>query len=394
MPFGTITIGGCEFRETEDAQRTSDGSVSFSGQEAHPPRSKGRVRAAAGNLAAMDGLVVPVVFTDKGELTGFYAVDGARVNYHKWAEGAVETATYDVQLSRIGSAKDVEIESRVPTIGRQTDTGLTPVFWHAPAVGARSYFTGSTVPANTVTRTGSEGVVKTYLGIPSGVAPRWVIGADQYMNGSARILYDGLRRIGLFTPPLAIWQIDNTLLRVMAGNDGTFLVSAWDASGWKSQKEFRVTVAGTPLTGQPEVTILRNDPEEAAVRFTYDTTTGRTTVDLSLRRGSRFVSGIVKRHGAANLAVELVGAETGTAITGGVRATAADADGNRLVLASARTVTVSTNPIRVTRNAATSLDFMVGHEIDGSTAQAGDTAADLVRQYLGSTGERVRIVKR
>jgi hypothetical protein len=136
--------------------------------------------------------------------------------------------------------------------------------------------------------------------------------------------------------------------------------------------------------------VLRNDPEEVTVRLSYPTAPGRVTVDLGLRRGSRFVTGGIKRHASATLGVARTAAEAATVVTGGLRATSADADGNRFVMGSSKTLTTATTTAAISKASVTQLDFFLGHEVGASPA-AGDAFADLLAQYLGTSGDRTRV---
>lgn len=394
MSWGTVTIGGVSFRETLVAEQSGD-TVRIVGQESHPPSTVSQVEAAHHNVSGLGGLAVPVVFTDKAGLTGFYRVADAASTLTRVHNGAVQTADWSVSLERLGGSRDVEIESRVPTIGRLTDHAVTPVFWHAPAVGADSYWTGTTVPSGSVSRASIDGTVLVHTGIPSGVAPRWTAEAGDYLGGAVRLLVAGIRRVGSFTPDAAVWEVHNGLVRLSSpGMDGAFSVSCWDGTDWRSEKSYRVVVSGVPLAMQPDMTVLRNDPEEVMVRLSYPTSSGRLTVDLGVRRGSRFVSGLLKRHSAATVRIERTAAEAASAVTGGLKATAADADGNRFVMGSARTVTTSLATAYISKATTTVFDFFLGHEVGASPA-AGDAFADLLAQYLGAAGsERARVVRR
>jgi len=392
--WGKVTVGGVELRE--ELQVSEDpGGLQVSGQESSPPKSATVVGAAHHNLLGLDGRIVPVVFTDKVGLTGFYQVSSVRSDFMRWANGAVQTTTWQLTLTRVGSAEDVEIESRVPLIARSDELAgtQTATFWHAPPGGTTSYLTGSVVPAAGVDRASADGTVRVHLGLPID-SPRWTVRAADYLTGAARILLSGILRTGTRTPPAAdTWELSNALVRITPSASGGLTVEAWRAAAWRSPKTYQLTVNGTAVTTTPELTILRNDPEEAAVRLTYPGTPGRLTVDLSLRRGGRFVTGVVKRHSAANLGVTRTAAETAAAVTGGLRATAADSDGNRFVMGSSRTLTTTTATASITKSATSTFDFYVGHEV-GTTPASGDAAADLFAQYLGATGERIRVVRR
>jgi hypothetical protein len=394
MVWGTVTIGGVAFREELLAEGDSS-SLHIGGQEAHPPKTRLQVEAAHHNIKALADLVVPVVFTDKSTLTGFYLVTSSSSALFRWANGRVQHARWEAQLERIGSADDVEIESRVPLVARPDELPgtQTAVFWHAPPVGVTSYLTGPTSPTSWVDRDTADGIIRVWLGLPID-SPRWTVRAGDYLAGSARIVLDSIRRAGTFTPPGEDWELSNGLVRVTPGASGRIAVSCWDAGEWRSANEWAISVGGTVVTTTPELTILRNDPEEARIRLTYPGTPGRLTVDLRLRRGARFVTGVLKRHSTSLLAVVRNGTTAGdgsyAAFTGGIRAAATDADGNRWVLGTSRVSEIAHGA----GDTALSLDFYIGHELNAAAPAAGDAAADLFAQYLGSTGERIRVVRR
>jgi hypothetical protein len=395
VTWRAVTIGGVDFRETNVL--TDDGdTVKITGQEAHQPLSKSAARARYRNVRGLRGMVVPVVFGDKQVASGFYEVTSASSTLMDFAQGRVITVDWSMTLERIGGERDVEFESRVPTIANSTElAGQTPSFWHAPPPLTKDYYTGSTVPSASVVRESAEGPVTVYRGIPANVAPRWTCPVAGYMDASPRLLFDGIRHAGAESPDLVVWQLDNALLRVLGGGDGSFSVSAWDpdVDDWASVKSYVPTVNGIALTGVPELSVLRNDPEKATVRLFYPTAPGRATVDLGLRRGARYVTGVLKRHSAATLGVARTAAEAASVVTGGLRATSADADGNRFVMGSSRTLTTSTGTAAISKSAQTSFDFFLGHEV-GSSPAAGDAFADLLAQYLGDGGDVTKVVGR
>lgn len=400
MSWGTVTLAGMELRETFTAGEDPSG-LRIAGQEAHPPKTLVHVESVHLNLAGLvaaakesPSLFIPVVFSDKSALTGFYRVTDARSDLTRIHEGSHQKVDWQATLERIGNARDVEIESRVPLIPR-TDalTGTqTPVYWHAPAIGATSYLTGTGSPAGFVDRPGADGIIRVHTGLPIS-APRWTVAAADYLRGGARLYVDTVRRLGRLSIPAAVWEMHNNLVRVTPAGDGNIAVSCWDNGGWRSPHVFGF-FANDFLTTTPELTILRNEPEDVTVRLTYpDVSAGRLTVDLGLRRGSRFLTGVIKRHAVAGwMAVDTKDADPVTAVVGGLRQTTADADGNRYVLGSSRNVTVDVPGTGIGLTAAR-LDFFVGHEV-GDPPAAGDAYADLLSQYLGSSGERVRVVRR
>jgi len=85
----------------------------------------------------------------------------------------------------------------------------------------------------------------------------------------------------------------------------------------------------------------------------------------------------------------------GTNVTGGIRVTSNDANGNRVVMAmaAAHTTDTATTSIQNT-STATSGNFGLGVELGGSSAAAGNQAAQLVDQYFGAVSWRQRVVNR
>jgi hypothetical protein len=144
-------------------------------------------------------------------------------------------------------------------------------------------------------------------------------------------------------------------------------------------------------------TILRNDPEAATVRVMAQgaSTGSRYIIDLTLRRGSRFVEGYIQRPSSGEITVvtDVLTAFTDLTATGYVRETANDADGNRAVVGSARAVTSHAQG-GITKLAVVSLDFFLGSEIAGTGAVSGDAAVDLRNQYIAAMAEKVKVARR
>lgn len=394
----TVLIGGFPLQETRSAE-VDAGTVQIFGRHSLAIYTETEVRAAHDNVQGMRDLIVPVLFDEKTQLSGFYRVTSASSRVTRYAGGAVQHVEWSLTLAALGSSRDVEVDSRVPRISRSTDHGVVPVYWHAAASGYTSYYTGTSSPSAYVTRTSADGAVVAHLGIPSTAAPRWTVATADYLRGSSKLFLDGIRRIGPATPNHVTWEVNNGLVRLTSaasGVSGAFEVSCWDPGGWwSSVKAYQITVAGAGLTAVPEMTVLRNDPEEVLVRLSYPTAPqGRVAVDLGLRRGSRFVTGVVKRHSSSTLGIKRTLAEAATSETGRIRASVNDAHGNRYVLGSAKSFTADTAVGGISKASVTTLDFFAGHAVGGSSAVAGDAPADLLQQYLGSAGERATVVRR
>lgn len=397
MSWGTITIGGCVLRETFAV--TEDGStLTLNGQESTPPLTRAAVVQLHANIVALEGRTVPVLFSDKPERNGFYRIDKASSELLVWGGGAVTTASWSLGAVRIGAGADVEFEARVPTLARNSElTGAPVTPWHAAPPGATSYYTG-TATATQLDRAGADGTVRVNLGLPAAPFPRWTGTAADAMRNACDLTVDGLYVVGDRSPATTpgSWSLDNGLVRVST-SVASLAVSVWRSSGWSTAKTYAILVPAA-LTEAPELTILRNDPEEAVVRLTYPGVPGRTQLDVGLRRGSRFAVCTLARHSAGTLGAVRSPGETGAAQTvgtggqvGGVRAAAADAQGVSYVVGSSRVVALHNNG-GITKANVLRFDFFVGAEQTG--AVVGDRFADLHAQYLGTNGDRTRVVAR
>jgi hypothetical protein len=128
------------------------------------------------------------------------------------------------------------------------------------------------------------------------------------------------------------------------------------------------------------------------VRITKSMAPGRVTVDLTLRRGSRFVEVYVQHQFGTTLVFQRATAEATTASTGYLTATVADANGHKFVIGSVRSYVADNVQGGLSKAATPTLDTFVG--VSPAAAAAGDLPADLFKQYLGVQSETVQGVRR
>lgn len=390
--WGTIRAGGVVLRETISAVEGSNGLV-VEGQESFPPSPVAFVRATRDRVRGLVGKTVPVLFSDKNQLTGYYMVRDSSATLVDEQNGEMVSCNWSMTLERIGSGTDVEMESRVPTIARATDVAnpAAASFWHSPPGATRDYFTGSTVPSSVFSRSGSEGIIPVYAGMPTDVAPRWTVLPASYMLGSARLTVDGQYVSGEVTPPHTEWVLSNSLIDIRKGLNGALDISTLAADGARRSIKALLMFVNIVVLNNSEMTVLKNEPGEVTIRLSYPAAPGRTTVDLTLRRGARFVTGVIKRHSSATLGVGMFQGNM-SSVPGGLRETNADANSNRFVIGSAK----PGGPLgqdSMQKGSVTVLDFFAGHEI-GTSPQVGDAYADLWAQYRGTAGETVKAVRR
>lgn len=349
-------------------------------------------------LAAMPSLIVPVTWDGDANLDGYYRLDSASFDVQALHDRGFVPVR--MSLTRVGSAGEIVFRSKIVGAVMANDHGVTLAEsepFHSPPRGAYGYNPGATVPAS-ATRTGSAGAITVFRDIDVAVSPWFSVAAADYYAGGAQVTVDGFVRSGLHAPNTpASWQLENELVRVAPNATGGRIdVAHHDGTQWEPAKTWRIQSGGSDVGSWNAVRILRNDPEETAVRLTRDVAGGgEITLDLALRRGSRFVAGYLQRHAAATLKVVLAAAETGQTVTPAGASSAVaierstnDGNGNRYVIGSARSFTNDLATGGLSKTSTTSLDFFVGSEIGGSGAAAVDTSETLCLQYLGVVAER------
>lgn len=405
MTWGTVRVGRLILRETYTAeskynQNTGNASISLAGQESAPPLSRVELMQRREDITTMVGAFVSITLENKPELDGFYVVQDSGASLIDWTMASDvsgrERGYFDwtLQLTSIGPDNAVDLESRVSSPGRDNDFNLSGVTWHAPAGGAYGY---TPVPSGSVSRETSEGPIAVYLGIPAGRTPRWAVHVEDYQNGRARFYDgDGLERSGTGLRIPDTWALDNGLIQV----DSELNISAYVSGGMGTPPQaINVSrgVSGGPGMVFDAVTVLRNDYELVTVRgMDTRSPSGRTLVDLTLRRGSRFLELFVQTDSSSVLGVSAAVAENGTMpVSGGyVVSTANNSSGNKLIVGSARLFTGNLGHVGLYANNVTQLDAYVGYVMGGTSAQDGDEAPDLQAQYIGAMAETTTGVRR
>jgi hypothetical protein len=401
--FGEIAIDRFYVIERETAKEGNDGKLSISGQESSPPTTVNLVTFLHGQISGLEeGRLVPVVFRDKAERDGYYVVGNSSSSLTDYQD-EVAAADWEIELDRMGSDTEVDIQSRLTGVVRVNDFSLTGQRWHAPAQVHYAYYTGSTIPSF-VNRASSYGTMKGYLDVPDNSSPKWGCPVANYKGGRVKLLdelevtveneVEGVdRRLSTDT-----WSLDNGLVKIKPGSTGSLDIQTFSGSSWHS-KQVDVQVDGTTVSSWSGANLLRNDLEQIVLRLVAQpdaNSPGRTTLDLTLRRGSRFVEGYLQNSSSATLTVQShtsEGTRTATTGSGYVTATSNDSNGNRFVAGSSRTFT---DPTRggVSASNTTKMDFFWGSVVGGGSAQTGDTAVDLRNQYIGCMSELTYAVRR
>jgi len=378
-----------------------------------------------------DEPVIPVVWTEEEQITAFYAVDSVTVDcdpdfwangHFRWSasltritDGALPLVENTYALNGRGNSHSVTLASSTPWISR-----------HGVGIPQRGgYYKGSTasgVGAGTLSNEIFRGdvMIDTTLSTTAGIytaiwtaAPAfWYSGAASvevsYDSGSTYYPVVG-RQIRHAFPPFTGYS--GAVVRVNTGRvawrNSTGLGSDYAVtigSGESATTVVCVLSGASPTTlvdGNGGMSILRNAPHIAAARYyTGDQALNWPRrplgyIDVAGRRGSNYlechwadketwIGGVRTSDGGGH-----------TAITAGTRRTSNDADGNRIVILTTKTKNndLTSGGFTLT-TPLNSLPFAVGFEVDGTSAQAGDAATDLIYQYFGAVTENVRLVTR
>ena len=399
--YGVMKVGRLSLREDDglDFSVAQDGRtamLSVSGQESVDRLGYVTTKKRMDDIIGLNGSMLSVSFSHKSELDGLYRIATTSGRTQKWIEREANIVPWSMTMERLGYPNEVNVESRLSgPVTRTNDHTATGKRWHAPPVNHYAYAPDSTVPS-TVVRTNQDGAMTVYYNLGATVNPRWATTVVNYQLGRVRFLdSDGTERSAIQAPLTPTgWTLHNGLVRVQVNaSTGAFEIAAWTGGSWKVKSWELVHGVGPAVTmGVPSaIAVLRNDYEAVVVRLIKALTPGRITVDFTLRRGSRFVEVYVQHLLGTTLKLVRSTTEASTNPTGYLRATAADADGNRFVIGSAKSFTADNVNGAITKTATPTLDAFIGVEI--ASAPAGDTAADLFQQYLGSPAEMIQGVR-
>lgn len=400
MTTATLQLGRMVVREDRTVAEQGDANgqrtLALTGQESLPRLPAAAIERQREDLLALAGRFVPVVFTTKDYLNGFYTVNDTQGTVEDW-DYDLKLFRWQVNLSREGTESDLDVESRLGgALTRVNDFSVVGVRTHAPAIVHGGYWTDGTV-TTAVTRTGEDGALKLYTGLPATMSPRWATTPVGYLTGRVRFTDElGRERAG-DAAKLAVagWSLSNGLVRIRPlASGGVLEVAAYTGGSWRT-KAWDITFNATTLGTFDQCALITNELGLVTVRLMKYMTNGRLYVDVTLRRGHRFAEVYVQSEFGGALKIVRATNEAGTNGLGGtVVATANDADGNKYIVGSARTFTADVVAGGISKAAASTLDAFIGVVAGGTGAITGDQAADLQKQYIGLPSELVQGVRR
>lgn len=426
--YGTVQLGRMSLLDADfSAALSPDKSMKVTVQAASSMMSNAAVERRGHDMLGLRDQLVPVVFSDKTSLTGMCRVTDIDLTHWSYPGNVgrrVVVATATLTMQRIGGANAVEIESRLA--GAQTrsnDHNVVGTRWHAPAGGHAGYWAGAAVRPSV--RHGADGPLVVYRNIPDRTYPRWTSIPEAFGNGRVRFLdAAGEERTGIDLPlPLSAptgglfpadtlypaeglfpaaptfdvpaWTLSNELIRITpVTTGGLFSIATYSGGAWQAGKVWDIRTADGSIGPISGINLLHNTYDTVVLRLFVDTWPGSIVVDLVVRRGAPFVEVRVETPTAGTITIRRGTAEAGASGTGHVAAAANDAGGNRYVIGSTRSFTADLTRGGISKAGVAALDAFIGTVLGGASAARGDTAAELLSQYLGSPAETMTAIRR
>lgn len=378
-----------------------------------------------GYVDHLDEDTVPVHWTVDHSVDGWYRVIAASVDDRGRAGSGVATAM--IELERFGTSfTGVQMETVGSSVTRVNAAGATAAgVWCLPSVATAFDPPAGWKNLALASRTTASGAVHV-VGVDTSttaITGRYTINPSSHYVGAATIedtfggstYYSVAGRHARLAP--TTWRLTNDLLRITPSTTAGHLldVSTYNGTTWSTPSAFTLiadnnVVPPNDITGTDPVLVsarvLRNSVECAVVRlgWRYVTVNGTTVssenkllrqtqiLDVSLRRGARIVELDVSNGSGSSYGIlSQDGTPAGTSITGGVKATAADASGNKAVIMSAGTIAAVPTTMRMRVTGSATFHWAIGYETP-SGAAAPHAAADLVQQYVGALAEKQRAV--
>jgi hypothetical protein len=400
--FGEIRVNRTYLVEQETAKEDREGKFSLTGQESSPPTTVTMVAFLHEQITSLQkGVVFPVTFRDKAESDGYYTVAQATSELTDH-QSEVSKADWTIDLDKCGTHTEIDLQSRLTGAVRENDHSQTGERWHAPPIGHYSYFTGATDVTSWVDRTSADGTVRVYRSIPENVHPRWGCTPTNYYGGRVRLtdtLYvSSENEIEGCCHKLSTtgWAVSNGLVNVTAtASAGVIDVQSYSGGAYRSNL-IKIQRNSVNVEAWQSVSIIRNTFEQVIIRLTANIVNapGRVTLDLNLRRGSRFVEGYLQSSSSTTLKIAHASTTATSSGTGYIVKTSNDSNGNRPIIGSSKTTTADNVNGAISKASVTALDFYVGAVISATSPASGDAAADLQNQYIGTLPESTYYVKR
>ena len=412
----SMTIGRCSITEDPDAGtlRQRGDEVSFSSviNASSVDEMKARVQQLRGLMDNDDETVFPFTWSEDDSFDGFYTDFNVEVSDYA-AMLTTGACPFSLTMRRVAGFTAPQFECIATTVIAANAHGLPTAGAPLLAVPGTSILDLSPAQAlaggatygfdNNVTVDSGTIRVRNGAGGSLPASPfrfSWATTPALYYEGAATIerlfgsTYYPVHGQQIVLDDSNAWRISNGLVRVsMVG--AVITVSHYDGSGWDTAKSWTIgaVATATTLTDGTVGRVIRNTPEEVIVRCVTPAVTTvyeSVVVDISLRRGARWAAFSLVSSLSNDWYINATPNEAGTALTGGFRATATDAAGNRYVVGglAAQTNTLADGRLKLT-TAATTFQFVIGSEVG-----ADGSGQSVLNQYARTIIESHRVVIR
>lgn len=352
---------------------------------------------------------VSCTWDQESAFDGFYRVLGVQIGSTSVSLAAY-WFPYSISLERLDTvAGYAGIESSL--VGAVITNGggvSTSQIWHASPSGV-DYFPGSTSElGGYVSRSTETGAVNLAFRSTTGSGPwnlnaRYSVSAADFYDGAAKIeaqigASSAYRTVvGRTLKAGGAVRLNNGVIRYQLGSG----IDVWNGSSWESVSQgFQLLADGSggadDLLASNMLQILRNSPEEVAVRVTMapPTTLDVVTVDYILRRGGFMVTGYIQSTRSYDFGFDL-GVSSGATSTNTYIRNSDDGNGNRWFTTWAPAATANTGAgLHYINSAATSATFGIGVILNYATAVSPDSLAAVLSGFWGQLTERMTVVHR
>lgn len=367
---------------------------------------------------------VPVIWSEDPSVNGWYrplsasaVIDVATLNegYLHWTAELEQAAGGGglPQVEVLGSY--VAVPNGLGASGAVLNTAAQILIASIPS-SASDAWNGYTVADGTA-RTAESGALASFdftpsagAALPLTLTSRFTIDpANAYVGAcSIRGTYAGVtgQLCGgqMSVPPNGL-VLSNGLVRAKI-TAGVLTVEVYDSGAWVATSAAGFTLTATATLGAifdwdiaPLVQVIRNTPERCTVRVigapsVTTSAVGRFWCDLTVVRGSRMISCQAQCDKAATWDLRAVGVAS-TSITGGMRQTSNDVNGNRLLVVGTGNGTAAATDLGVTDSVAkTTFGFGIGVELNGSGSTGNDQAQKVAYEFFTGRSETQRVVRR
>lgn len=362
----TTTIGRASFSYGPSSVSWSGDTVSLD-IPIRPPTTIEQAKVIRQQLLGMmnnpDESAFPVTSTEDSDLDGFYTVRGVNVepvdsflrNGVMFCSVGLVRVANGYQNPTIETTVVSQLATNSHSVASTTDWALALV-WRDDEEGkvdAGSIF-GSTSAGYTHTSIDTTDVwlYGWDAANKSGYWSRLANPATHYSPPRCKIEYKvgstWYDAVGRQIPEGVPWRISNGFIRI--GHDSAFptssvFVEMADTGAWVGR--YLTVFLMTELAGP---FVIRNSPESVTVRVQGVSNLAATYADFTVWQGGVIAQLAMSNSSAATIAwsVALTSTEAGTNVTGGIRTTSNDANGNRITLLCRQAVTTNTGVTSIT----------------------------------------------